>query len=380
MSGEDDDPPRPPADLLDSEFDLDGLEDALNGDNFRAWRREQKFRENIKNDNPEYNGGGYKKTPKRHSPHTLNQCRRKQWYREHNAIEETAPVDGIFTIGSYIEEEIIEPWLDALAEQFGGYLANGLWLEGTIDTETGKLTIAGKTDPAVVDRDGVPYAITEVKSKASLSNLNSPNPHHKSQLLSYLHNAKQEYDLDDYPAGYFIYSGKKRLDVRVFKVEFDEDFFRKNVVEWCENLTFCRIEDMLPKAKPEQSWECNLCEYRGRCGNYDPDPDERDLAWEDCGADGMLPLFDYPVESVIEYMHANAEAKLTPTVAHKHPELTEVFDVYDWECPRCTETFAWTEFSQWDGDVESPPFCPQCAEDDFWIDLSGPDPDDQTTG
>lgn len=370
--------PSPPADLLEDDLDLDGLDDALNGRNFRSWRRDQEYRENIKDDNSEYNNGGYEVTAERHSPHTIRQCRRKQWYREQNAPQETAPPDGVFTIGSILEEEFIEPWIEALAVEYGGYVANSLWLESSIETEVGELTLAGSTDPAIVDKNAVPHALTEVKSKSSLSNLDSPSDHHKAQLHAYLYNAREEHDLGDYPQGYIIYIGKKRLDVQVFRVDFDEEFFRQRVLKWCKQMTFCRVEGILPKADPCQSWECKLCEYRGRCGNYGGD--DRNLPWEDIGADGLLPLFDYPVEAVIEYMRSNQNAKLTPTVAHINPGLTEVYDVFDWECQRCMETFTWDSFEEWNGDVENPPWCPHCADDDMHAELSGPLPQEQSAG
>lgn len=384
MSNEDEDTPTPPADLIDQRtpVDLDGIDRDLTGENFRAWRREQEFRKNLRNDNAEYNNGGFEVTPERHSPHTVAQCARKQWYRENNAIQETAPPDGIFTIGSLLEEEFVEPWLDALAAQHGGYVTNGIWMEETVETDVAdvqELTLAGKTDPAIVDTDGVPHAITECKSKQSLSAVNDRSDiseHHKAQLHCYLYAAQQQYDVD--PVGYIIYIGRKKMQVEVFRVEFNEDFFRENVVEWAESLTFCRMEGILPGADPCQYWECNLCEFRGRCGNYDPDDDERDLPWKDIGADGMLPLYDYPLEAVIEYLRANEDVKLTPTVAHNHPELTDMYDVHDWVCPRCSASYAWDTFQdRWDGNPEFPPWCPDCADDGMHAELSGPTPEDQ---
>lgn len=245
-------------------------------------------------------------------------------------------------------------------------MANALWLSSTIDSEVGQITLEGSSDPAIVDADGVPHVVTEVKSKQSLSNLDSPSRHHKAQLHAYLHNAHDEYDLDEPPEGYLIYVGKERLDVEVFEIDFGQDFFNEFVVEWCERMSYCRIEGMLPSADPSQPWECKLCEFKGRCG-------EGDVPFEDCSASGLLPLFSYPRESVIEFMRANPDAKITPAVARKHPGLAEVYDVADWRCKRCEGTFSWDE-PEWDGNVDDPPVCPDCIDDSYWIDLSGPDP------
>jgi len=364
---------EPPADVVAAKStpDIEVIDDNLTGEKFREWRREQQFRENLRDGNPEYNNGGYESSELRHSPHTLLQCRRKQWYRENTAPQETESPDGIFSIGSWIEESIIEPWIAGLAQENGGFVANSLWLSSTICTEVGELTLEGSSDPAIVNSDGIPRAITEVKSKQSLSNLSSPSTHHKAQLHAYLHNAREKYDLADYPQGYLIYVGRKRLDVQVFSVDFVAEFFEDVVLDWCKRMSYCRIEGMLPAADPEQSWECKLCEYRGRCGNYDGG--ERDLPWEDCSVDGLLPLFSYPKGSVIDYMRAHPDDQITPTVATEHPGLAEVYEVADWQCSRCNNCFKWDSV-QWEGNVDDPPICPDCIDDSYRIDLSGPAP------
>ncbi len=89
------------------------------------------------------------------------------------------------------------------------------------------------------------------------------------------------------------------------------------------------------------------------------------------GYTGLLPMFDeYDRENVTEYLdaHADGGAKLTPTLAHKFPDLADRYGACNWSCPRCSETFTW-DTVDWDGDTSNPPFCPNCIADDsplFW--------------
>lgn len=357
--------PSPPSPaVLSSEPDVpvdrrgvDELADCLTGQEFAAYRRREEYRDNIREGHPEYNTGGYESEDLRHSPHTLDQCQRKQWYREKNTIQETESPEGIFETGSWIEEDIVAPWLDAVARRTGWYLRNDIWVEATVESDIGDLQLAGKTDPCFVDDASVPMAITEIKSKASLSNLKEPSRQHKAQLHAYLHAAKAHFDLEDYLEGYLIYVGKKRFDVEVFNVEFDPEFFQEFVVEWCESLSWHRIERIMPRAEPCHEWECKLCEYSERCGAED----ESDGVFEDVPAGDPLPLTKYPREAVIEYLRARNGAKLTPTLAHQYPDLAERHAVHDWHCRECRGQFTWDR-CDWDGDVDQPPWCPECIE------------------
>lgn len=346
------------------------IEERLSGENFRQWRREQQYRENIKNNNPEYNSGGYPTDSESHLPHQLGQCHRKTWYRENNAAEETQTPDGIFAIGEWAEEEIVGPWLNNLAEKYGGYYSNDLWLEGEYETSTETLQFRGKTDSAICDSAGMPLLLTEIKTKQSLSNLETPQDHHKMQLATYQYCAAQKHDISP-PIGYLLYLGKKRFDLQAYRIEFDSEFFAENVADWAEKMTQYRQNQQLPPANPEQNWECKLCEYQARCGKADEE------SWSDCRAEGFLPLFEYPQESVLDYLASHENPELTPTIAHQYPRLAADHPVANWECECCDAQYAWDSID-WDGDVKEPPTCPQCASRHRYAELSGPAPEKQS--
>ena len=283
--------------------------------------------------------------------------------------QETAAPDGIFSIGSWVEEDLVQPWLDRLAREYDAYLAQDLYVKGTFQGDVGKIKIAGKTDPVFCDRHGVPVLVTEVKSKASLTRTgNLPSRHHKAQLHAYQYGIAQEFEIDP-PMGVVIYVGKKRFDGHVESVEYDPFFFADVIRPWCEALTVARLEDILPEPEPCQGWECDLYEYRERCGEGDDTP------WTYVPADhGFLLFFEYPKESVIEYLQSHPEGALTPTLAHQHPDLAESYNVAEWLCTRCTNRCEWTDVD-WDGDIDEPPLCPSCMSENIPVTLTGPTPD-----
>jgi len=90
-------------------------------------------------------------------------------------------------------------------------------------------------------------------------------------------------------------------------------------------------------------------------------------------------VFDgYNRDMLIEYLdaHTDAEARLTPTLAHRYPDLVAEYGAYDWSCPRCRETYEWNALD-WDGDTADLPLCPACVRDNDLVTLSGPEPNTQ---
>ena len=65
----------------------------------------------------------------------------------------------------------------------------------------------------------------------------------------------------------------------------------------------------------------------------------------------------YPRENVVEYSEAHPEAQLTPSLAHRFPELAEQHDMFDWQCSECDAEYSWDEIS-WNGNDTSK--CPSC--------------------
>ena len=187
------------------------------------------------------------------------------------------------------------------------------WVDLSVDTDEGPLRIKGATDPIIVDEDAVPLLPTEIKTKSDIETLTSPNRHHRAQLHAYMAGLSEKFDIDLID-GVLLYASRKSLDVKVFHVTFDKEFWRDIVVEWASDHTRYRLGGNLPPASPEYDWECGFCDYRERCGRTDN-------PYEDTGPRGFLPLYDeYPKETVREYLDAHPEVKLTQTLARTYPD------------------------------------------------------------
>ena len=317
---------------------------------FSTWFQKRQYRQNIRNGQAYFNGMGKIPAPDRHSPSSLLQCHRKTIYRQLNAPEEQDDPNGIFWFGTMFEEELLLPFLrDAITDE-EAFVSNSLWVDYTQDTPAGELQIKGSTDPVLVDADGVPILPTEIKTKSSVEDLNEPNDHHLAQLHAYLIGLNEKYDCD-LTEGVLIYGARQSLNITIFDVAFDPEFWKETVLDWAARHTQYRLDETLPPADPEYDWECGFCDYRHRCG-------ESNGEYSDHGPKGLLAGFtEYPRQKVIEYLEANPEESLTPALAQAHPDLAEIYGVQSWHCEVCESTI--------DGDTvddADEPLCPRCAE------------------
>lgn len=332
--------------------------DRIDGEEFSEWYREREFARNIREGKPYFNGPSRVPPPERHSPSSLMQCHRKIVYRQENAPAEQEEPTGIFWTGTRFEEDVIAPYLrNAVGDD--AYVCNSMWVDFEEETDAGDIRFKGSTDPCIVDRDSKPLLPTEVKTKDEVDHLDGPNRHHRAQVHAYMRGLTEKYDRDVDEA-IVLYGGRKKLNVRTFRVSFDSDFWR-DVVDWAAEHTDHRKRDDLPAADPEYDWECRFCDYRHRCG-------QSDEAYADEGPSGFLPLFaDYPREQVVEYLRAHDDAQLTPTLAETYPELVQKYEVADWVCPDCDSKFSWND-NRFD-DTSDTPLCPVCVQENLLREL-----------
>lgn len=329
------------------------LTTAISREQFETWYHSKQAVENIRNGTAYFNGPSPIKPEEKHSPSDLIQCHRKVAYKQLNAPVEDRDPNGIFWIGSKFEEEVAVPFLQDVVEDLECYVTNSLWVDFTETTEVGPLQFKGETDPAIVDADGKPYILSEIKTRRSVSNLNSPSRHHRAQAHAYMKGLSDKHDRRVTDA-IIIYGGRTNLEIRAFHIEFDPWFWRKTVVEWAKNHTEFRLNDELPPAEPEYGWECKFCSYRERCGKGETDH-------EDLGARGFLPgVTMYPKQKVVEYLEAHDGAILTPALAQEYPEIAAQYPVAEWHCVSCDSLFAWDN-PDWDGNSSTPPVCPECS-------------------
>jgi CRISPR/Cas system-associated exonuclease Cas4 (RecB family) len=326
------------------------LSEKITEKSFDEWYREREFTQNIREGTPYFNGPSSIKPPEKHSPSRLLQCHRKAFYRRLNAPEESRDPKGIFWIGSRFEEDIALPFLREAVAGRGEYVTNSQWINLTVETDVGDLSLKGETDPVIVDDDAKPLLLTEIKTKRSVDGLESPNPHHRAQAHAYMKGLTKKHD-KDVKDTVILYGGRTDLAIQPFHVKFDKSFWEKTVVAWAETQTSYQLNQRLPPADPEYDWECQFCSYKNRCG-------EGKSHHSDVDSDGLLSGFDgYPREKVIEYLESHPDDKLTPTLAYQYPELVESYGVADWCCSKCDSVIGWQEVNP-----NTEPLCPRCAE------------------
>ncbi|TKX61020.1 Dna2/Cas4 domain-containing protein [Halorubrum sp. ASP1] len=275
----------------------------------------------------------------------------------------------MFWIGSKFEEEIIVPFLQDITTS-ETYVTNSLWIDTEIAVGETTLQVRGSTDPAIVTSEADPLLLTEIKTTSSLDQLSEPKEHHRAQIHAYLCALNDKYE-HVIRTGVIVYGCRKTLDIEVFHVKFDPEFW-DDVVTWMVEQTEYEQAGELPPASPEREWECSYCSFKERCG-------KGDAPFSNVGYEGLLPLFDgYDQQNLTEYLeaHKDRDARLTPTLARIYPALAEEYGVFDWSCPRCSKTYAW-DTVDWDGDTSNPPLCPVCIRNNNLVTLSGPEPNTQ---
>lgn len=334
------------------------LLERLSPDQFQEWYQDRKWRKNIEEGQPYFNGPGSIPDPERHSPSQLLQCHRKLVYRQENAPAEQPDPRGIFWFGERFEEELLFPFLNCAVTDSETYVQNSIWIDFTVESDAGELRIKGATDPVIVNSDAQPLLATEVKTKSSVDTISEPNRHHRAQVHAYLVGLSEKFDRD-YTDAVLVYGGREALELKTFHVEFDAEFWDEVVVDWAEEHTQYRVDSELPPADPEYDWECRFCSYRERCGKGDTN-------YQDVDSNGLLAGYaGYPRDGVVEYLEANPDESLTPTLAEEFPELAKEYGVVNWYCRCCSSEVSWEEV-----DPQGDPLCPRCAEQDGLSTLS----------
>lgn len=359
--------PKPVSEYADEAVVTQAVAREIKSTDFSDWYDEFQFRQNIRNGQEYFNGPSMKKPPGRFNPSDLLKCHRKTYYGHLNAPEETDDPDGIFFYGNRFEEDLAERYLEDSVDLPETYLQNSLWMNTTIDTDIGPITLVGSTDPVIVDEEGNPILLTEIKTTSSIEFTSEPKMHHLAQTHAYMYGLTEKYDRQIRDV-VFLYADRDSLDAKTFHATFDREFWRDRVVRWMEENTFYRVFGFLPPADPEQDWECEYCNYKERCG-------QSSMYYENEEAAGLLPLYtEYPRGKVVEYLEAHEEAKLTPALAQTYPDLVDEYGAFPWVCNECDSKFVWDEIN-WNGGPS--PECPNCDGKESAGRLRGPEPDEQ---
>lgn len=352
---------KSPSNTTDTDTDTDVDIAARIEARLPEWHAQKRTQQNIEAGNAHYNTPAAPPEATVFRPNRLLQCHRKQYYRDHNAPKESAAPAGLFFAGSKLEEELLLPYLREQVTEWAEslYVTNSLWIEETLTVAGTSVTIRGSTDPVVVKRDGTPTYVTEVKSKAELSDSPTASPHHRAQLHAYMAGLSAKHDCE-IRAGAVIYVSRKTLEMAVVPVSFDEDFW-EDIGVWMATLAAARRQERLPPADPEHDWECSYCSYSNRCGQAS------ETAVADSPPRGFVAGVEYPRQAVEAHLEAYPDVALPVTLAVEYPDLAEEFEVAYPYCPTCE-----TEVRDLDGiDLQSgTALCPHCAEEGTIAELS----------
>lgn len=362
--GDQDDPPNDPDDTVEGdERSLSKrIADKITPAEWERWYLYYLRQENAREGKPWMLSAAPVPNPEKHAPSRVKKCHRKGYYNAANAPEEDDEPRGIFFMGRRVENDLVIEFLSDVTER-DLIVGNDLDIYYTVEHNGVELYISGDTDPVVLDSSGTPILPSEIKTAENLPD--APRPWHKAQIHAYIYGVRERYDAD-VDHGLLLYFSRESLDMTVFDVSFDPEFWEE-VLDWTVQQTEYREQGVLPPAEPEYGWECEYCAYRHRCG-------QSDQPFEDHEPEGFLPGIEYPVQKVREYLSAHPEAELTPTIAAQYPELVEEHAVQDWTCSRCKSRYAWGSLD-WDGNLDSMPNCGSCAEDGYPVELRGPRPD-----
>lgn len=350
---------------VNSESTAGLLTSRINNDSFQRWYKKKTFEDNIRNGKPYFNGPSRIKPTSQYSPSSLLQCPRKITYSYLNAPEESTDPEGIFWIGSKVETEIIIPYLEAIVDD-GEYVTNSIWIDFSQSTDQGEIQFRGETDPVIVDQNGTPLLVTEIKTKRNVTHLDSPDRNHLAQTHAYMKGLSEKFDQNVTDA-VIIYCGRDKFDFNSFHVSFDPLFWSDTIVSWAEKIIKSRVDNELPPAKPIFNWECDFCPFTTRCG-------QTDSAFEDLGPKGFVPGHWYPKNKVIDHVETYEEVSLTPTLAEAYPDLLEDYEVSNWKCSVCGECFDWREVN-WNENTGHQPHCPTCVGEKIPESLFIPVPD-----
>jgi len=384
---------------------LEHFREQLTEDAFNDWHLIQERNRNADEGYDDTrNDPAHMPAPEDQSPSNLLNCHRMSYYKARNTPREEKLPYGIFKFGHDFE---------AYAETF---LQEQVSPEGTtvknverIDFENEDIRFTGSTDPVIFDdQTDKPLALFEVKTSKNLHFVRKGGvkTRHKAQSHAYARGLQEKYNLESPPPIFFIYGGREDLDVAMFEVEFDAEFWNDEVIEWAEQDTEYRNDVELPPAlDPDgsKSYMCSYCDYAERCGNYEPSSESPnssnyvesvdDYWWDDSiDTDFQNTVSDMPPEgflplAVIGHLASYPGVHLTPTLAVQYPELVDdgsepserlmnVFGaapqrpVEDFVCPKCLTSFPFEDF-EWDGDFDDLPTCPDCPDDPP---LRGPKP------
>jgi CRISPR/Cas system-associated exonuclease Cas4 (RecB family) len=121
--------------------------------------------------------------------------------------------------------------------------------------------IYGRIDDYVVTRSTNKKIIIEAKSVSDIVKINEPEPKHMMQIMLYLSAEQADY-------GILVYADKKNLEIRQFRVDFDDTLYEKIITRF-KDLDLHLRKKRIPPAEyyfdQKNVWQCKYCPYFNEC-------------------------------------------------------------------------------------------------------------------
>jgi len=409
-------------DSQDTGGEVQELFDTIGANTFEHFRVIREQQRNSEEGYENRNNPTYQQDPTVFSPSQLGKCHRWSCYDMHNTPNEERQPHGLFEIGHHFE---------TLIEAYANWISPPRWtvknpVHIEYEAENGH-TITGSTDPIIFNDKNEPCVHFEVKTIADLHYVkDNPKPSHRDQAFAYARGLTKKFNLDEPLDIVFAYISRKSMETAFHTISFDSEHWQSEVLKWMDlNATYREInyenpEDLPPKLAhdDDRAYQCKegFCPHRGRCGKANPNSKRPSEAWREHDGDGkphidhewykdtiathfqsefedqmsigLMPTQLYPESELISHLLTYPDVKLTPTVAHQHPNLivgNQPSDrikalygecpqraVHDWHCPNCRTQIPYDDVD-WDGDFKSLPCCPHC---DFDEPMRGPTPNE----
>lgn len=191
-------------------------------------------------------------------PSEIGMCIRRSYYSYVAPKPTESAALRIFALGNHLHSFIAEVLKES--DEFS-LVEDEKPIKIDYKDEKSSFTIYGRMDDYVVTKGTNKRIIIEAKSVGDITKVNAPDPKHVMQLMLYLSAHEADY-------GMLLYADKKNLEVRQFRVDYDESIYKKIMTRF-KDLDIHLKEKRLPPAEyyfdSKKVWECKYCPYFNDC-------------------------------------------------------------------------------------------------------------------
>lgn len=191
-------------------------------------------------------------------PSEIGMCIRRSYYSYFISKPTEPKALRIFALGNNVHEFIARALKDS--DRFEVVEEEKPIKINYVDGET-SFSIYGRIDDYVVSKGNAKKVIIEAKSTSDVDKITVPEDKHVMQIMLYLAAEKTDY-------GIIVYADKKNLQIKQFKVEYNESVYNK-VIQRFKDLDYHLKKKKLPPAEyyfdNKKVWECKYCPYYNEC-------------------------------------------------------------------------------------------------------------------